>query len=236
MKIAESEPIVNIAAEMPAARALFESLGIDYCCSGSRSIEDAAHAEGLDPEVVLAGLRRMTPDRSETWHDRPLRDLIEHLVHEHHHFVRDEMMSLALWLSDLCGPPEKPKPDLLSLRSAFGRLTDTILPHLKDEEVLFTHIEALESSWQSKEPPHGDGDVRERIQHLMSEHATISAQLRTIRDLRLKLLTADDHPPRTQRALDAVGGLEAHLHEYMFLENCILFPRAIALEQNMVAA
>src|SRR5512142_415188 len=117
MKISESEAIVNIAAEMPAARALFETLGIDYCCSGPRSIADAAHEEGLDPEIVMAGLRRIAGEKTETWNEKPLRDLIEHLIHEHHHFVRDEMMSLALWLSDLCGPPEKPSPDLQSLRS-----------------------------------------------------------------------------------------------------------------------
>ncbi len=221
---------------MPAARTLFESLGIDYSCSGQRSLGDAAHAEGLDPEVVIAGLKRITPDHAEQWQDRPLRDLTQHLVEEYHHFVRDEMMSLALWLSDLCAPPAKPAADLQSLRAAFTRLSEKILPHLHEEEIVFGHIEALENAWQSGEPPHGDGDLREHIQHLMADHATIAAQLRSIRALRLRLMNGNEMPVRSKRAIDAVAGLEAHLHEYMFLENCILFPRAIALEQQMVAA
>jgi len=49
-------------------------------------------------------------------------------------------------------------------------------------------------------------------------------------------LTANDLVQLTRRALDAIGELEAHLHEYMFLENCILFPRAIALEEQLVTA
>ena len=236
MKITESVPIATIAAEMPAARALFESLGIDYACGGQRSLGDAAHAEGLDPEIVIAGLRRITPEHGEQWHDRPLRDLVQYLMNEHHHFVRDEMMSLALWLSDLCAPPAKPKPDLQSLRAAFTRLSEKVLPHLHDEEAVFGHIETLETEWHTGDPPHGDGDLGAHIQRLMADHATIAAQLRSIRSLHLRLMTEEELPMRIRRALDAVGSLEAHLHEYMFLENCVLFPRAIALEQQMMVA
>ena len=235
MKIKESVPIAAIAAEMPAARALFESLGIDYSCAGQRSLGDAAHAEGLDTEVVIAGLRRISSEKVETWQDRPLRDLTKHLVEEYHHFVRDEMVSLALWLSDLCAPPAKPAAELQSLRGSFSRLSEKLIPHLHEEEVVFAHIDAVEAAWQSNEAPHVDGDLRDHVQRLVGEHATMGAQLRTIRDLRLRLMTANELPPRTRRALDAVGDLEAHLHEYMFLENCILFPRAIALEQQAIA-
>jgi len=236
MKISENVPIAAIAVRMPAARRLFESLGIDYACGGQRSLADAAYAAGLDTQVVVAGLRRMRSDEGESWDDRPLRDLIQHLVSEHHHFVRDEMMSLALWLADLCAPPAKPGADLQLLRTAFSRLADAIIPHIHEEERVFMQIEALENEWQSSEPPHGDADLRGHLQRLITEHGTIAAQLRTIRDLRLRLMTANDLVPTVRRALDAIGELEAHLHEYMFLENCILFPRAIALEEQLVTA
>ena len=36
--------------------------------------------------------------------------------------------------------------------------------------------------------------------------------------------------------VEELATLEAHLHEYILLENCILFPRAAALEQAMAPA
>lgn len=236
MKITEDLPLSTIAADLPASRGLFESLGIDYSTSGPRSVGDAARAEGLDAEIVLAGLRRITSGKTESWDERPLGELIRHLIEQHHHFVRDELMSLTLWLSDLCAPWIRPAAELQSLRAAFTRLADTIFPHLHDEEIAFARIEALENARQSSETRPVNGELRARIHRLVEEHGTIAAQLRTIRELRMRLMTSNDVVPRLRRALEAIGDLEAHLHEYMFLENCILFPRAIALEEQIAAA
>jgi iron-sulfur cluster repair protein YtfE (RIC family) len=57
-----------------------------------------------------------------------------------------------------------------------------------------------------------------------------------VRKCHLRLESGNDLPPRCRTVLEAIGRLEAHLHEYMFLENCILFPRAVALQEQMTAA
>ena len=52
----------------------FESLGIDYVCAGDRSLDDAAHAEGIAPEVVIASQRRLKAvEQAESWSDSPAR-------------------------------------------------------------------------------------------------------------------------------------------------------------------
>jgi regulator of cell morphogenesis and NO signaling len=155
MKFDSKLPIAKIAIEIPGAAAVFESLGIDYACAGELSLDDAAHAAGVAPAVVIASLRRLKAiDRVESWSDRPLADLVHHLVAQHHHFVREELAAIALRLADLCtSSASASEPDLLSLRGAFTGLSDMLLPHLhREEENVFPAVEALEKRWESSEP------------------------------------------------------------------------------------
>lgn len=236
MKIDGNLPIATFAADLPGAMAVFESLGIDYACAGNRSLNDAAHAEGIVPEVVIANLRRLkSGEHARSWNDRPLADLTHHLVEQHHRFVREELARIAMRLADLCGATGA-HPDLMSLRAAFARLSQMILPHLHhEEEKIFRAVEALEKTWQTNEPLAGThDDLIAALRQLADEHGAIAAQLRTMRELRFRL--ADSNlPPHCSLTLENIATLEAHLHEYMFLENCVLFPRAVALAEQAIA-
>ena len=238
MKIDGNLPIAKFAADLPGAMAIFEALGLDYACAGDLSLDDAAHAEGVAPEGVIAALSRLEPaGPAESWNDRPLTELTRYLVGQHHRFVREELARLAIRLAELCSAPGGAQPDLVSLRAAFARVSTIILPHLHhEEETVFRAVEALERTWQANEPLHGTpGDLIGTLRQLADEHGSIDAQLRTMRELRLRLTDSDDLPPRSRPALEELATLEAHLHEYMFLENCILFPRAAAMAEQVVA-
>lgn len=239
MKIDGDVPIARLAAELPGAMALFESLGLDYACAGGRSLEDAAHAEGIAPDTVIASLRRLrVPAPRDAWTDRPLSELTRHLVGQHHRFVREELASVALRLSDLASTHGLVLPQLRQLRTSFTRLTAIAIPHLHhEEEVVFRAIDALEHAWQSPtQRSDADGvELAAEIKRLAAEHGAIDGELRTMRELRTALGDTNDLPAACGRVLDDVQSLEAHLHEYMFLENCVLFPRALAVEEQMAA-
>ena len=220
--------IIDIAAEVPGAVAMLESFGVDYACGGGRSVEEAAWAAGIDPDVIVGSLKRLAAvEHAQSWNERPLPELIEHLVAEHHRFVREELTRIAMTLADLCSDPAMENSYLRALRAAFMKLTDTLLPHIREEE---QHVfPAIEAMIEVRPPAE---DVRESMRHICVEHGAISEQLRAIRELRLRLILAGEPSPRCTAVLDAVATLEAHLHEYMFLENCILFPRAMSLHET----
>jgi regulator of cell morphogenesis and NO signaling len=234
MKIDVTRPIGRFAAEIPGAMGIFESFGIDYASLCDRSLEDAAHAGGVAPDIVVAGLRRLhAVQEGESWSDRPLMELTRHLAQQHHHFVRHELGRLALLLSDACSADERVPPDLVSLRAAFTRLSETLLPHFRREEAnVFRTVEALEKAWQSGGPVPVPDDLAGSLRQLWNEHGAISAQLHTLRELRERLETGNELAPRCRTILTDLAALEAHVHEYMFLENWILFPRAAALAES----
>jgi regulator of cell morphogenesis and NO signaling len=235
MKIDGHEEIARLAAELPGAAPLFETLGLDYSCAGARSVEDAAYAEGIDPAMVVASLRRLAPvGRAESWSDRPLSDLMHYLVSEHDRLLRHELASIALRLAELCTAPGVPDRNVVGMRAVFTKLAAIILSHIHHEEKrVFRSLEALEDAWQSNEPLSASASLPAEIGQLALEHGTMSALLRDLRTLRLRI-AANQPEPRCSSLLDDVATLEARVHEYMFLENTVLFPRALALRDRAV--
>src|SRR3954447_20668965 len=91
MVIDPATPLGEIVRDQPPTAALFERLGIDYCCGGRRTLTDACVQCGLDPATVatlLDALRRDGgDDRLREAHDvarASIADLCEHIVTRHH--------------------------------------------------------------------------------------------------------------------------------------------------------
>ena len=232
MSIDPRLPIGEFAAEMPGASAVFEALGVDYACTPEMSLEDAAHAEGVVPDLVIASLRRLKRgEHGDSWTNRTLSELTQHLARMHRHLVRHELGRIGTQLSDLCSSQEDVPSDLLALRANFTQLTETLLPHvLREEKEVFGAIDALEKRWQSGQPSApAPGDLKAYLRQLAAEHEQIAARLRTMRALRERVIDRNGLPPRWSAVFGYLAALEAHIHESMFFENWILFPRAAAL-------
>src|SRR5713226_6357775 len=94
----ETKTVREIAIENPATVSIFESLGIDYCCGGRRSLEEAcdrAHVplpQALEL-IAKAEAPNVSPEKDQ-WADASLADLIQQIVNRHHSFVRQEVPRL----------------------------------------------------------------------------------------------------------------------------------------------
>ena len=237
MKIERNSSIAKVAADVPGAMEVFEALGLDYACAGDLSLADAAHIAAIDPDVVIARLRGLkSMQNAVSWNDRPLTEVMQHLTGEHHRLVASEMRATAVCLADVCTAPAGAPLSVHSLRATFGRLSDILLPHIREEEEnIFPLIEQLERAWDSGESHEDAYDLRERISRIVADHGQIAQLLRTMRDKRERLLLSNETPPSCQPILEGIAFLEAHLHQYMFLENAVLFPRAVALASQLAA-
>ena len=58
MTVATKKSVRELALENPAATRVFEKLGIDYCCSGNKSLEEACRAANLNIDQVLDSLEK----------------------------------------------------------------------------------------------------------------------------------------------------------------------------------
>jgi regulator of cell morphogenesis and NO signaling len=207
-------PIAEVAAFVPGATSVFEDFGIDYSSVGHLSVEDACLAEGIDPADVVRFLEPLAGDAPEPWCGKPIPDLTRHLAAQHRALLQKELPELGSALAEAChdAPQESA---LRELRIALTELMIELIPHLAGEERhLFRSIE--------EHLP----DLQLRVRDTVVEHGTIAARLRRMRAVRLRA-AEEELAPAAREVVARVAGLEAALHESMFLENCVLLPRAI---------
>jgi len=239
MLATNEKTLKELALESPAATRVFENLGLDYCCGGNQSLDTACVKANLSIHQVLElieAAEQSAQDRrsDRNWQNEPLTDLINHIVGTHHQYVRSEIARLEPLFEKVCRVHGKNHPELLEIRATFEALADELTLHLmKEENVLFPYVRRTEESIMEHEPalPAPFGSVKNPVAMMEHEHESAGEALRSMRAAS-NGYTAPPEACTSYRALyTALAGFEADLHQHIHLENNLLFPRAIALEQ-----
>jgi len=227
----------EIAIENPSSIRVFESLGIDYCCGGKRSLSEACSKAAVDMDHVLDLLEEADRDshreESGDWNSRPLSELIDYIVNTHHAFVRRETPRIESFLSKVVSKHGSSHPEVIQIERLFIAVGQELSTHMiKEEQMLFPFIQRMETAVQSGNPtpPAFFGSVKRPIANMVAEHDDAGALLAQIR----QLSNAFTPPPGACLSFVALyrglADFEEDLHHHVHLENNILFPRAIEME------
>jgi regulator of cell morphogenesis and NO signaling len=239
MSVATEKTVREFALENPAATRVFEKLGIDYCCGGNQTLDEACRAASLSVDQVLDSLEmaEQTTRTAQTvrdWQREPLGDLIAHINSTHHKYTREEIARLGPLFEKVCSVHGKNHPELLHIRATFAGLAQELTMHMmKEEMVLFPYIVRMEESVIENEPilPPPFGRVQNPISMMEHEHDSAGAALRAMRQASSGYTVPADTCVSYQTLYKALAEFEADLHQHIHLENNILFPRAIAMEK-----
>jgi len=238
MSMTTEKTVRELALEKPGAARVFEKLGIDYCCGGKQTLEQACHAASLPIDEVLDALEmghRSGPasPKESNWQAGPLGDLISHIKDTHHKYTREEIARLDPLFDKVCSVHGEHHPELFDLRATFQGLAQELTTHMmKEEMVLFPYIERMEESLVQKEPilPPPFGTVRNPVSMMEHEHDADGSALRALRASSNGYTAPPDACVSYQTLYRTLAEFEADLHQHIHLENNILFSRAIALE------
>jgi regulator of cell morphogenesis and NO signaling len=238
MSVTTEKTVRDLALEIPAATGIFEQLGIDYCCGGGQTLEEACRAAKLPLDQVLQSLEAsgQTANRSDTgrdWQTAPLAELVAHIRGTHHEYVRSEIARLGPLFDKVVGAHGANHPELSELGKTFVALSEELTSHLmKEEMVLFPYIVGLGEavSAGAPAPPSPFGSVRNPVAMMVHEHDSAGEALRTLRRVSNSYGAPADGCVSFLNLYRGLAAFEADLHQHIHLENNILFPRAIALE------
>ena len=219
--IGANETLGELATAHAAATSVFLRHRLDFCCGGKQTLDEACRTAGIDPATVIAeivALSEDVPADSPRWSERPLPELIDHILTRYHERLRKDLPGLVAAAQRV----ERVHADKAScpcgLAEHLEQVEAAIADHLeKEEQVLFP---ALRSGSRGDE-------VSMPIRVMMQEHDDHGVNLRRLREL-----ASDFDPPAeacgTWRALyAALEELERDLMEHIHLENNVLFPRAL---------
>ena len=240
MKVTVEKTVRDVALENPAATRVFEKLGIDYCCGGNQSLEQACRAVNLQIDEVLDSLEMAeeaarSARKAHDWQIEPLADLVAHIKSTHHKYTREEIARLGPLFDKVCSVHDKNHPELLQMRATFAGLGQELTMHMmKEEMVLFPYITRMEEAVMQSEPilPPPFGSVQNPVAMMENEHDSAGAALRAMRGASGGYTAPPDVCVSYQTLYKALAEFEADLHQHIHLENNILFTRAIAMEQG----
>jgi regulator of cell morphogenesis and NO signaling len=104
---------------------------------------------------------------------------------------------------------------------------------MKEEMVLFPYIARMEAAVAANESrvPAPFGSVQNPVSMMEHEHDSAGNALRIMRQASNGYSTPTDSCISYQTLYKALVAFEADLHQHIHLENNILFPRAVAMEQ-----
>lgn len=240
MSINAMNTVRELAVNVTGATRVFERMGIDYCCGGGRSLADACKTFNVPVEEVLRSLeeaeRAIQPlDPATDWQGESITALSKHIIETHHVFTREELVRLERLLDKVHSRHGENHPELTRLKELFLALKEDLLPHmLKEEQVLFPYIERMELAIRERrdvQPPFF-GTVRNPVRMMSMEHDTVGELLREMRAATSNYLPPPDACASFQTLYQALPAFEADLHQHIHLENNILFPRAIEMEDQ----
>ena len=239
MSVTTEKTVGDLALENPAATRVFEKLGIDYCCGGGQTLEQACQAAHVSINQVADSLTAASQAASASalgrnWQAETLSELLAHIQSTHHVYTREEIARLGPLFDKVCSVHGRNHPELLRLREIFSGLAEELTTHLmKEEMVLFPYILRMEEAVVAKEPvlPPPFGSVRNPVAMMMSEHEGAGNALRDMRQIAHGYAAPADACISFQTLYQALAAFEADLHQHIHLENNVLFPRAIEMEQ-----
>lgn len=238
MNVELNTKVGELVMARPETMRYFERLGIDYCCGGHRTLEEACRVANQSPADILKGLETLEPFTAgvpspRDWAQAPLADLIQHIVATHHDYLREELPRLELLLEKVLRAHGERHPEMVRVAELYRGLVADLTPHMmKEEQILFPFITQME---QGQSGSSCFGTVQSPIRVMEMEHEAVGVLLTELRDLTGAYTTPADGCATFRALYDGLEVLEQDLHLHIYLENQILHPRATAMEAGALA-
>jgi regulator of cell morphogenesis and NO signaling len=228
MSIVTTRTLGDLVAETPGRAAVFDRLGIDYCCHGQRSLEDACATAGLDAGEVAAALDLPTTDGTVGYPREP-GELAEYIERIHHGYLHAELPELDGLLAKVVGVHGGRHPELAEVQRLFTELRSDLEPHLvKEERILFPSIRLLAEGTRE----FAFGTIANPIRMMANEHDRAGELLADLRRVTDGYTVPADGCASYQSLYERLERVESDTHEHIHLENNVLFPAAEALERS----
>lgn len=233
----KTDHIGEIVAQDFRTAAIFKQNGIDFCCKGGRTIEDACKAKDLQPEHIYEEIENLPKSDGAgidftSW---PLDLLADYVEKTHHRYVEEKTPVIQAFLDKLCKVHGGKHPELFQIKELFDGSARDLGAHLKKEElILFPFIRNMvkaKISGEALQQPHF-GTVENPVHMMMDEHSAEGERFRKIAEITNEYTPPADGCNTYRVAFAMLQDFENDLHRHIHLENNILFPKAVKMEKE----
>ena len=238
-RLTEGETIGQIAAKDLRKAKVFKKYGLDFCCGGKKTLTEACLEKGLDVtriEVELEQADAIPAGRALPYLDWSLDFLAEYIVQTHHSYVKATLPQLVGYAEKVARVHGGRHPELLEVKKLVGEVNGEMTSHMvKEERILFPYIKSIvqqESTGVVARQEHF-GTVQNPINMMEMEHEFVGSAMEKLREVTNGYTLPQDACASYSLLYHILDEFENDLHLHVHLENNILFPKAIKLEQEL---
>ncbi len=234
------EAVGAIVARNFSSATVFARYGIDFCCHGDTPLGEACAAAGVTADEVIKALNIPTTEtisQHAEFSSWPVDLLIDYVLKIHHRGIRKNGPAILELLEKVVSVHGEAHPELYEIRDLFAESLQELDMHLvKEEEVLFPYLLELFEASENKAPiaQMHCGTVENPIRVMRMEHEGEGNRYLYMAKL-TNNYTAPENACNSYRLVyEQLHGFMNGLFEHIHLENNIIFPIAVELENQWV--
>jgi regulator of cell morphogenesis and NO signaling len=232
------ETLGEIATKDLRKAEIFKKYGLDFCCGGKKTVQQACADKGIDATRVEEELRNAevaAVTRPLPYNDWSLGFLADYIVNTHHSYVTKTLPELRAYATKVAKVHGRGHAELVAVRELVEEINAELTSHMvKEEQILFPFIKQLvEAKTNGKNmEPAGFGTVQNPINMMEHEHEEVGRNLEKIRVLTNNYAIPEDACASYRLLFKMLEEFESDLFIHIHLENNILFPKALKLEKQ----
>ncbi|MBK8965640.1 MAG: iron-sulfur cluster repair di-iron protein [Saprospiraceae bacterium] len=238
MQIHPELTVGELVAQDYQSAAIFNRYGIDFCCGGKKTLATACAEKSVAFEALSQDLEQalattgLPAENAANWSPG---FLAEYIVQTHHRYLRDALPFLIQYSTKIAQVHGARHPELKIVEKQVRLLAEDLMAHMaKEEQILFPYIKMLDAARREKAPvaPPPFRTVQNPIRMMEHEHESAGAILENLRELTQAFTPPQDACASYQVTFAKLNELDQDLRRHIHLENNVLFPKAMLLEQQ----
>ena len=238
MSITKERTIGQLVKDDYRTAQVFQQNGLDFCCGGNRTIEEACVSKDVNTDDIVRALNQVTSNGSkeDNYDQWSLDFLVDYIVNNHHEFTRNKLPEIGKYAKKVAKVHGDRHDELNEIYYEFTMLHTEIFNHLdKEERILFPYIKQLVEAEKKGVKPEAPefGEAANPIAMMEDEHDEAGTSMAKIRRLSNNFTPPEDACTTYRLLYQNLEGFEKDLHKHVHLENNILFPKAMKLEKQL---
>lgn len=219
LMITNESIVAEIVTDIPLSADIFRKYGIDFCCGGNISINEAVKNKKVDAETLIDEINEL-PNHDQgninvKYLDAP--SLIQYIQSRYHETMREEFKNLSPYVTKVAKVHGPNHPFLIQLQDLYRQYRDGMLEHMAQEDE--HDFPALIKLSRGEQVDHSS-DI---IQSLVDDHTQTGQLLEDMRKLTNQYQPPSEACQTWRLVYHRLENLERETHEHVHLENHVLF-------------
>lgn len=233
--------VAEIVTENHLTAETFEKYGIDFCCGGNKTLKQACKERGINIEEIEKELKQVHQKTEEpkdlNQYDKwELDFLADYIINQFHSYTKDTIYRLRDIIDKVANVHGERHPETLKIRQIWHELSGELIKHMQKEELLlFPYIRQLVRAKRegTKPKPPVFGSINNPVKVMEAEHKHTGDCLGEISTLSNGFNPPEDACPTYRTVYERLKEFDRITKMHIHLENNILFPRAMRLEEEL---